>query len=61
MVTSQLLTDTKKIDEMIVDVITDLGRKHKRADCKSIHEEIDKIADFHKSIKKTLWIESTLS
>ena len=33
MATSQLANDTKKVDEMIVDVITDLTRKHKRADC----------------------------
>ena len=44
--TSQLLTDPKKIDETIVDVITDLRKKHKRADCESIHKEIVKIADF---------------
>ena len=31
MATSQLVTDTKKFVEMIVDVITDLRRKHKRA------------------------------
>ena len=31
MATSQLVTDTKKFDEIIVDVITDLRRKHKRA------------------------------
>ena len=39
MATSQLLTDTEKIDEMIVDVITDLRRKYKRAGCESIHKE----------------------
>ena len=33
MATSQLLTDTKKFGGMIIDVITDLRRKHKRADC----------------------------
>ena len=33
MATSQLVTDMKKFDGMIVDVITDLRRKHKRADC----------------------------
>ena len=32
MTTSQLLTDTEKFDEMIVDVLTDLRKKHKRAD-----------------------------
>ena len=32
MTTSQLLTDTEKLDEMIVDVLTDLRKKHKRAD-----------------------------
>ena len=31
---------------MIVDVITDLRRKHKRADCESIHKDILKLADF---------------
>ena len=31
--TSQLLTDTEKFDEMIVDVMTDLRRKYKGADC----------------------------
>ena len=30
MATSQLLTDTKKFDGMIVNVITDLRKKHKR-------------------------------
>ena len=40
MVTSQLLTGTEKFDEMTVDVITDLKRKHKRVDCESIHKEI---------------------
>ena len=39
MATSQLLTDTKKFDEMIVDVIADLRKKHKRADCESIHKD----------------------
>ena len=51
MATSQLLTDTKKIDGMIVDVITDLRNKH---GCKSIHKEIVKIADFSKLVKETL-------
>ena len=45
MATSLLLTDTKKFGEVIVDVITDLRRKHKRADCESIHKEVVKIAD----------------
>ena len=38
--TSQLLTDSKKIDELTVDVMTNLRRKQKRADCKSIRKEI---------------------
>ena len=46
MATSPLLADMKKFDERIVDVITDLRRKHKRADSESIHKEIIKIADF---------------
>ena len=46
MATSQLLIDTENFDEMIVDVITDLKRKNKHADCESIHKEIVKIADF---------------
>ena len=54
MATSQLLTDTKKFDEMIVDVITDLRKKHKRADCESIHKEIVKIADFSNISKEDL-------
>ena len=49
MATSQLLTDTKKFDEVIADVITDLRKKHKSADCESIHKEIVKIADFSNS------------
>ena len=48
MATSQLVTDTKKFDSMIVDVITDLRKKHKRADCESIHKETVKLADFSK-------------
>ena len=32
MATSQLVTDTKKMDGMIVDIITDLRRKQRRAD-----------------------------
>ena len=52
MTTSQLLTDTKKFDEMIVDVITDLTRKHKH--CESIHKEIVKIADFSNISKEDL-------
>ena len=43
--TSQLLADTKKFHEMIADVMADLRRKYKRADCESIHKEI-LIADF---------------
>ena len=31
---------------MVVDIITDLRKKHKRPDCESIHREIIKIADF---------------
>ena len=46
MATSQLLIETENFDEMIVDVITDLKRKNKHADCESIHKEIGKIADF---------------
>ena len=52
--TYQLLTDTKKFDEMIVDVITDLRKKHRRADCESIHEEIIKIEDFSNITKEDL-------
>ena len=51
MATSQLLTDTKKIDRMIVDVITDLRKKHKRADSESIHKETLKLADFSNTCK----------
>ena len=54
MATSQLLTDTKKFDEMIVDVITDLRRKHKRADCEGIRKEIVAIADFSNISKEDL-------
>ena len=54
MATSQLVTDTKKFEGMIVDVITDLRRKHKRADCKSIHKEIVKLADFSNISKEGL-------
>ena len=54
MATSQLVTDTKKIDGMIVDLITDLRRKHKRADCESIHKEIVKLADFSNISKEDL-------
>ena len=54
MATSQLLTDTKKFVEMIVDVIADLRKKHKRVDCKSIHKEIVKIADFSNISKEDL-------
>ena len=45
MATSFLLTDTEKFGEMIVDVITWLRRKHKQADCESIHKEMVKIAN----------------
>ena len=54
MATSQFLTDTKKYNEMTVDVITDLRKKHKRADCESIHKEIVKIADFSNISKEDL-------
>ena len=54
MATSQLLTKTKKFDKMIVDVIADLRRKHKRADCKSIHKEIVKITYFSSISKEDL-------
>ena len=46
--------DTKKIDKMIVDVITYLRRKNKRVDCESIHKEIAKIANFSKISKEDL-------
>ena len=54
MATSELLTDTKKFDQMIFDVITDLRRKHKRTDCESIHKEIVKIVDFSNISKEDL-------
>ena len=54
MATSQLVTDMKKFDGMIVDVITDLRRKHKRADCESTHKEIVKLADFSNIGKEDL-------
>ena len=54
MATSQLVTDTKKFDGMIVDVITDLRKKHKRADCESIHKENVKSADFSNTSKEDL-------
>ena len=55
MATSQLVTYTKKSDGMkIVDVITDLRRKPKRADCESIHKEIVKLADFRSVSKEDL-------
>ena len=54
MATSQLVTDTKKFDGMIVDVIPDLRKKHKRADCKSIHKEMVKLADFRNISKEDL-------
>ena len=54
MATSELVTDTTKFDEIIVDVITDLRKKHKRADCESIHKEIIQIADFSNITKEDL-------
>ena len=54
MVTCQLLTDTEIFDGMIVDVITDLRRKRKRADCESIYKGIVKIADFSDISKEDL-------
>ena len=54
MVTPQLLTVTEKFDEMIVDVITDLRRKHSRTYCESIHKEFVKIADFRNISKEDL-------
>ena len=54
MVTSQLLTGTEKFDEMTVDVITDLKRKHKRVDCKSIHKEIVEMSNFRNTSKEDL-------
>ena len=54
MATSQLVTDTKKFDGMIVDVITDLRKKHKPADCESIHKETVKLADFSNASKEDL-------
>ena len=56
MAISQLFTETEKFDAMIVDVLADLRKKHKHADCESIHKKIVKIADFssiNKVIKKT--------
>ena len=54
MATSQLVTDMKKFDGMIVDVITDLRKKQKRADCESIHKETVKLADFSSTSKDDL-------
>ena len=54
MATSQLVTDTKNFDGMIVDVITDLRKKHKRTDCESIHKETVKLADFCNTSKEDL-------
>ena len=54
MAISQLLTDTKKFDRMIVDVNTDLRRKHKRADFTSNQKEIVKLADFGNISKEDL-------
>ena len=39
---------------MIVDVVTDLRRKHNRTACKSIHKEIVKIANFINISKEDL-------
>ena len=54
MATPQFVTDTKKFDGMIADVITDLRRKHKSADCESNRKEIVKLADFSDDSKKDL-------
>ena len=54
MATPHFVTDTKKFDEMIADVITDLRRKHKHADCESVRKEIVKLADFSDDSKKDL-------
>ena len=54
MATSELVTDTKKFDGMITDVTTYLRKKHKRADCESIHKEIVKLADFSNTSKEDL-------
>ena len=54
MATSQLVTDTEKFDGMIVDVITNLRRKHKWADCESIHKEIVKLEYFSNISKEDL-------
>ena len=54
MATYQLLNDTKQFDGMIIDVITGLRKKHKQADCKSIHKKIVKIADFSNISKEDL-------
>ena len=54
MATPQFVTDTKKFDGMIADVITDLRRKHKSAYCESIRKEIAKLADFSDDSKKDL-------
>ena len=54
MATSQLVTDTKIFDRVIVDVIADLRRKHKRAYCESINKAIVKLADFSNISKEDL-------
>ena len=54
MATPQFVTDTKKFDGMIADVITDLRWKHKSADCESNRKEIVKLADFSDDSKKDL-------
>ena len=43
----------KKFDKMIVDVIADL-RKHRRADCESIHNKIFNMANFSNINKEEL-------
>ena len=48
MATSPLLIDTEKCYEIIVDIITDIRRKHKLADYRSIHKEVSTL------VKKTL-------
>ena len=54
MATSPLVTDTKKFDWIVVDIITDLRRKHKRADFESIHKEFVKSSDFSNISKEDL-------
>ena len=59
MATCQLLTVTEKLDEMIIDVITDLRRivkitEYKRADCENFHKEIGKTTDFNNISKEDI-------